>query len=210
MVEHGLLMRGDMVRATLGVELPGGVPKRRTWRRMDRRTYRWWAATDWETNDDGWPVVRDFYGDVHPAPCHLGAVGDRLWVRETWAPAVSEGYDAAPRDGRPHPDSHSGCLYPCWYRATDGGSVEIPGVDVNGDVARWRPSLHMPRWASRLTLGILGVRFLRPVDFSQAEAREEGFRERVLFLAALTSMHGESVLKEYGWAIHYEVLEVRS
>ncbi|MDQ1214549.1 morphogenetic protein [Pantoea anthophila] len=66
----------------------------------------------------------------------FGAVGDRLWVRETWA--------------RYNIDQNS---HDMAYRATTPEDWPKEG--------RWRPSIHMPRWASRITLEITDVRVER-------------------------------------------------
>jgi hypothetical protein len=67
-----------------------------------------------------------------------GIAGDRLWTRETWAP---------------HPEftlrSPDGCI----YRADRGGDYQ--GA-AQGDF-KWKPSIFMPRWASRLTLDITSL-----------------------------------------------------
>ncbi|EOI6868533.1 hypothetical protein ACMVR0_004687 [Yersinia enterocolitica] len=87
------------------------------------------------------PVVRGRNGEISsitcrlaPMLCPLGQPGDQLWVRETFGK-----YRAAPL----------GFV----YRA-DG---ELPC----GDPERWTPSIHMPRWASRINLLITGVRVER-------------------------------------------------
>ncbi len=84
-----------------------------------------------------------------------GIGGDRLYVRETWA--APHAYDhlpprLIPQDSRIH------------YAATEdrGGLL-------------WRPSIHMPRWASRITLEVTGVvRVERLQDISEADAKAEG------------------------------------
>ncbi|MFL1405413.1 hypothetical protein ACJO2E_08730 [Marinobacter sp. M1N3S26] len=91
-------------------------------------------------------------------PCPYGQPGDRLWVRETWRQ-----FNAIDECGC----SESPCGCPCTdtvlYRAThdDGES-------------KWRPSIHMPRWASRITLEITDVRVERLQDISVADAKAEG------------------------------------
>jgi hypothetical protein len=84
--------------------------------------------------------------EVHRIRCPYGSPGDRLWVRETWRPSQVEGK--------------------AWYAATCGDGLH----------GRWRPSIHMPRWASRLTLEIAGVRVERVQDITEADAIAEGIR----------------------------------
>jgi len=85
----------------------------------------------------------------HAVYCPYGQPGDRLWVRETWALA----------DGR-------NSLVPYLYRA-DGDSQPV----LDG---RWRPSIHMPREASRITLEITNVRVERLNEISQKDVMAEG------------------------------------
>lgn len=87
------------------------------------------------------------------------APGDRLWVRETWA--VSTVYDGTP----PREINPGG--KPNWcgirYAATD----ERLGI-------KDRPSIHMPRWASRMTLTVTDVRAERLLSITEEDARAEG------------------------------------
>ena len=97
--------------------------------------------------------------------CPYGEPCDRLWVRETWAPDGDGGY---------------------LYRAdctlgTSGVTAESCEADAfeadrrRGERwARWRSSIHMPRWASRITLEITGVRVERLHDISRGDAMSEG------------------------------------
>jgi len=95
--------------------------------------------------------------------CPYGAPGDLLWVRETFSGPhcmeASEGCAAAP-------PSKWGRSSRIWYWAD--------GNPQDGDWTRPRPSIHMPRWASRLTLRITDVRVERVQDISERDAIEEG------------------------------------
>lgn len=92
--------------------------------------------------------------------CPYGAPGDRLWLREAWQ--ALDGNERARRImTEPHPSRG-------WieYAATVPEGYEPP--------PRWRPSIHMPRWASRITLEIESVRVERLQDISEADAEAEG------------------------------------
>lgn len=94
--------------------------------------------------------------------CPYGAPGDRLWVRETWCRA-----DGTPNDGRPIGPDAWGCL----YRASEPKAV---GADDEARNAPWRPSIFMPRWASRILLEIECVHIERVQDITEEEALREG------------------------------------
>ncbi|HDV8245017.1 hypothetical protein V1238_09545 [Enterobacter hormaechei] len=97
------------------------------------------------------------YGESSIFNCPFGAVGDRIWVRETWAEA-----------GAGAPDLKL-------YRADYPEHVPTHYENVPpADEIRWTPSIHMPRWASRLTLEITGVRVERLRDLSEDDAKSEG------------------------------------
>lgn len=95
-----------------------------------------------------------------PCRCPYGQPGDRLWVREAWQ-AIDGNERALRIMTEPHPSRG-------WieYAATVPEGHEPP--------PRWRPSIHMPRWASRITLEVTGVRVERLQDISEADATAEG------------------------------------
>jgi hypothetical protein len=110
-------------------------------------------------------------GGIHMQSKVLYAVGDLLWVRETWGVGTRPFHSAAWRDG-------------IEYRADDDGSGEdIPLYDVVADLTEiktgWRPSVHMPRWASRITLRVTGVKVERLQQISEDAAAAEGVRPPV-------------------------------
>lgn len=114
----------------------------------------WVRRNDSEEGEDGW--VR------HLGPSPYGLTGDRLWVRETWAD-ISGAVGA----------------WAIAYRANcpdDSLDIVRGGDPVAIRVAQWRPSIHMPRWASRLTLEIVSVRVERVEAISGEDAVAEGIR----------------------------------
>lgn len=96
--------------------------------------------------------------------CPYGQPGDQLWVREAWQ-ADAQVSSVAPRDlshGEP-------IRYPAdWDFRQTGCAMIKPG--------KVRPSIHMPRWASRILLEITDVRVERLQDISRADIRAEGLQ----------------------------------
>lgn len=98
--------------------------------------------------------------------CPHGDPGDLLWVREGFMPAPMEAAPTTPRPTR-------------WNIAyAAGGQAEVMApADYNPmlyNYERWSPSIHMPRWASRLTLRITEVLVERVQDISILDAKAEG------------------------------------
>ncbi|MFT4267856.1 MAG: hypothetical protein QM586_11660 [Xenophilus sp.] len=108
--------------------------------------------------------------------CPYGRPGDRLWVREATVRVEDHGYT-----GPVYVESEDGraCL--------DGGLAPAPDdcTEVEPYELRIRPSIHMPRWASRITLEITGVRVERLQDISIADAMAEGVEHARPTLAGL-------------------------
>lgn len=163
MKERPILFSSAMVRAILD--------GRKT---QTRRVMRpqppagWFGESPDETREDNepfgitprWLVER----------CPHGKPGDRLWVRETWGigtrPCPVNGW----RDG-------------IEYRADAVDSADLPlhalpdHVDADSIRRGWRPSIFMPRWASRITLEITEVRVQRLQEITPADACDEGALE---------------------------------
>jgi hypothetical protein len=121
--------------------------------------------------------------------CPYGRVGDRLWVRETWRPqpATDRGYT---------PDSGD-----VWVTYAADGCERLFGDAVIGDAwtmpmaaARGNvPPIHMPRWASRLTLEITSVRVERLQSISEEDARAEGIAHTPFSAIGAQSGYGPSM-----------------
>lgn len=112
------------------------------------------AKVDWQ--------LRNKMGCVISSERLRYAPGDRLWVREAWCPNALT------------------CGQTVHYRA-DGYHVVVDDGDefavINKDGTErspWRPSIHMPRWASRLTLTVTDVRVQRLQEISEEDAMAEG------------------------------------
>ena len=108
------------------------------------------------------------YGWGAGAGCPYGQPGDRLWVRETWYCddyRVQRGPYLKPDDMATDEARKDGTLI---YRASSGDRPYEAEQPV------WRPAIHMPRWASRITLEVTCVRVERLQDISAADALAEG------------------------------------
>jgi hypothetical protein len=106
-----------------------------------------------------------------PVRCPYGQPGDRLWVRESFnigkplrdCEGITDD-ELLWKGPLPSKDPRGQHFFDDWCvgYAADGG--ETP----------WRPSIHMPRWASRITLEVTGVRVERLQDISEDDAEAEG------------------------------------
>lgn len=103
-------------------------------------------------------------GDV--TLCPYGVAGNQLWVRETFSPIY-------PQD----PDYNEGKPIAYDYAATYQHGDRLG--DSLGIKKTWKPSIHMPRAASRITLEITGVRVERLQDISEADAIAEGIEKHM-------------------------------
>lgn len=150
MKERPILFSGPMVRALLA-----GT------KTQTRRVVKPSAMLGgWETGHNArgditsrWPLACG----LKPARCPYGQPGDRLWVREAFAGSI-----AYERHGYPLKEWGN----KLWYVAD--------GEPRSGQWTRPRPSIHMPRCLSRITLEVTGVRVERLQDISEADAIAEG------------------------------------
>jgi len=154
-----------------------------------------------EDRDDGKPWPWMYNADVdddHWFPCPYGQPGDRLWVREAWR-ASSAHNNLPPRD-IPEGDA-------IHYQA-DGFARIFKG--------KCRPSMFMPRWASRITLEITDVRVERLRDISREDAEAEGWNPAadvcsplVWYAALWQSINGPGswALNPWVWVVSFKVVK---
>lgn len=126
-------------------------------------------TTSFEEQGDNWEGI-----------CPYGVPGDRLWCRETFCLETCREvgwYDPPHKDGRPLRVSEDDAWGRHWeqphYRATDP-PPELAYEDSNEPEVRWKPSIHMPRWASRLMLEVAEVRIERVQNISTTDIGAEG------------------------------------
>lgn len=188
--------------------------------------------------------------------CPYGVPGDRLWVRETWQVAqesldweTGSEYDVfswddmyGPAQDWLHGDARGGIKSRVFY-AADGedrnpsafyGVIGLDGKVIEKPAICWHPSVHMPRWASRLTLEITEVRAERLQDISDrgqpndciaegvfaddfavktSEWLERGFSsiEKARFHDLWTSINGPDSwdANPWVWAVSFNVLRTK-
>ena len=156
MKEHPILFNTENVRAILDGRK---AQTRRVIKSQPPASYH----SPIEIVDAMWGFLKPSQGDLpHIITCPYGQAGDRLWVRETWN--VGYEYDALSPSGLwNHPQ--------VYYIADD-----LRGIALIG---KTRPSIFMPRWASRITLEITEVRVERLQEISINDCKNEGIKDRV-------------------------------
>ncbi|EHE8113918.1 hypothetical protein J0R36_003651 [Salmonella enterica subsp. enterica serovar Adjame] len=165
MSERGMIFNAEMVNAILS--------GRKT---QTRRPIKWKQTrfTEIAERDDGslWPWAEDCErgGDIWFA-CPYGEIGDRIWVRETWQVIHDHIDESSHVEYRTYAPSIPKEKDRYWHTVY---------AEHFGDESRedrgfpWRPAIHMPRWASRITLEITDVRVERLRDLSEEDAKSEG------------------------------------
>ncbi|HHW4140748.1 TPA: hypothetical protein ACUU9L_004524 [Yersinia enterocolitica] len=142
-----------------------------------------------------------WYGNLGESsyfPCPLGKPGDQLWVREAFAAGLCTESTLA-------------------YRATHKTEDLEEGW---GETIKWTPSIHMPRWASRINLLITGVRVERLQDISDADASAEGCKISSMqsgeclsdmFARLWKSIYGDESWQAnpWVWVIEFERMEAK-
>ncbi|EIY2220120.1 TPA: morphogenetic protein [Klebsiella pneumoniae] len=170
MKERGMIFNGEMVRAILDGR------KTQTRRIVKGTDGAVKFCKEWDINGEEIFVVlgeKDRTG-MNPVlgaiSCPFGAVGDRIWVRETFQGPLFD-YDLMDsycKDPTPFEKPEF-----CVYKADGVPAPEFYDADDELHCC-WRPSIHMPRWASRILLEITNVRVERLKSISDGDALREG------------------------------------
>ena len=154
MKERPILFSGEMVQAILDGRKTQTRRVIKPQPKLYSAMHRFNTFIQWKDID-----AKEIFAVIFIAShCPYGQPGgDRLWVRETWAELCAT-------------DELSGEV-DLAYKATGWPDGEF-GPDRNGK--GWRPAIFMPRWASRITLEVTGVRVERLQDISYEDAEAEG------------------------------------
>lgn len=201
MRERPIIFNADMVRAVLDGKKTQTRRIMREQPEVIQKEDEFGKPGFWIPFNAGKTMVRN--EDMYIA-CPFGLKGDRLWVRETWAdvnhdgcPAVAYRADGEVRDlneddGEEDDPNLEKYWFANWY----------PDL-ISGTEGRWTPSIHMPRWASRITLEITGVRVERLNSISEADAKAEGLAEITkdgsLFKFGIPDRDGYPGTDDKGW-----------
>ena len=174
MTEHPLLLNDEMVRAVLDGR------KTQTRRPMQTGILAHSELTV-EGSHGKWAHVGNNSGDRYPVKCPFGAPGGTLWVREThyrW----------------------TGCGEPPEHFQRDRCYADDPELSAmqRGASLVTVPSIHMPRWASRITLVVRSVRVERVQDITPMDCKAEGTTGREAFGALWDSIYAKRGL---GWDV---------
>jgi hypothetical protein len=155
MNEHPILFSSEMVREILKGRK---TQTRRVIKPQPIMQYPWYDCSDglqfWTDSPN-----QGEKGNPEFRKVPYGKKGDRLWVRETWA-----------HDDMDCKDVRCGNRDHIWWKANEKKIV----ADSFAGSAHWRPSIHMPRWASRITLEVVKIRVERLQDISRDDAMFEG------------------------------------
>ncbi|AWL27179.1 hypothetical protein DJ533_00405 (plasmid) [Acinetobacter defluvii] len=134
--------------------------------------------------------------------CPFGRVGDQLWVRETFAIVPETAYRHSEVNKLNHPnDQELSIIYKQGFHLSKSGFS-------------WKPSIHMPRWASRILLEITNVRVERLTDISVKDALSEGIEHKSMncprheFFQLWNSVYGDMAHEQNNWVWVVEFKQV--
>ena len=132
----------------------------------DDRGGHWWPSNAVQSMVHIENELQDYdgnWGGLIETCNPFGEIGDRLWVRETHALIPSTAYRASDVQQVINPDDN------------ETASIFKAGFSLSQSGFKWKPSIHMPRWACRIVLEITKIRIERLQDITKEDAKAEGF-----------------------------------
>lgn len=212
MKERGMIFNGEMVRAILDGR------KTQTRRIMKNQPAGDYPETPALIRNVGTGFQwHGLYGESSIFNCPLGSIGERIWVRETYQGPL---FDYEQMESYLEDSSKFEKPDFCVYRADGNPAPEFYDADDNLHCG-WRPSIHMSRWASRITLEITDVRVERLNAISEEDAQAEGVQPacyeitppeaayRVSFGEVWRGIYGEEswAANPWVWVIEFKRVE---
>lgn len=166
MKEHPIIYSMPMVRAYMD-------DRKTMTRRVIKPQYKDWQGHQWYGKPNAYHLqFNDFTLETIKAKCPYGQVGDRLWLKENfWVEHDSEW------------NEYSGKLIDCGINIKEDSWAEVRycATDIEPSEAfvpllvySKRPSIHMPRWAARLTQTITDIKVEKIHDITEEDAKSEG------------------------------------
>ena len=151
MKERPILFKGRLVRAILEGH------KTQTRRVIKRQPFATPTQPEEVNVEVGKTEVRI---EVDVGRCPYGEPGDQLWVREAWRQKFCTKHDG----------ENSIPTNPCEC----GGAYAADSPDPKLSIFKWKPSIHMPRWASRIQIAVVSVKVERVQEITVKDACAEG------------------------------------
>ncbi len=186
MTEHPIIFSTPMVQAILEGKKAQTrrVIKPQPHKSWDEQPYFVEVPRTWCFHGhDGWGYKK----------CPYGQVGDTLWCKETWM--TDKKYDLL----KPSEIPDVGRIVPLWYWASGNHYAD----KVSQGAGRIRPSIFMPRWASRITLTSTSIKAQRPIDLTEEEAILEGVKDKSDFIEGIKRIDGEDCLNKWFWVYEF-------
>jgi (2Fe-2S) ferredoxin len=161
--------------------------------------YMWWPSKNLQTMVNLDKAKGDLYWDGLASDiCPIASVGDLIYVRETFC-------------HQPCGNAPELTVYKSGYPSN---LLERYESVMNEEDIRWTPSIHMPRWASRLTLKVTDVRLERVQDITKEQAQAEGVQPtgctkgywETAYQRIWNSIYGNWEQNPYVWVIEFEVI----
>lgn len=219
--EHPILFSGPMVRAIID---GSKTETRRTIFPQPKVVYAIYPDDSLDAN-----CIRGGYQRIS---CPCGRVGDHLWVRESWKYRGWSSYDNGNKNFATFEYTADGARRDVKFSSFQELMLNVPKQNINllevelsDDESRdqeyrelcekWfdktRPSIHMPRIASRIILEVKDIKFEYVQDITEEGARAEGVANREEFISLWNSINekrGHSwEMNPYVWVIKFKVIE---
>lgn len=199
--EKPILFNTDMVRAILDGRK---TQTRRTIKPKYKKDEGGFSVLTNKSTGERWVEKHDWDEGTFDNPRYVKPpyqVDDVLWVRETWA-HEDAWYDDVPGLKWKNIHHNGKCTW-----------VDYKATETEDEIERWRPPIHMPRWAARIFLRVTNVRVERLQYIIEEDARAEGcidFHDKIsdrkfddVIEFDLTALWNSTIKKKdidkYGW-----------